>query len=96
MLFVAKQGETGLSGARRAQGWGELRSMYMGDNGTIVIGYHDIRAAMMAHHTLRKENMDIRYATARDGIGAREATDGAAPARCATNPSQGSWVGPAR
>jgi len=36
---------------------------------------------MMAHHTLRKENMDIRYATARDGIGAREATDGAAPAR---------------
>ncbi|KAK9821713.1 hypothetical protein WJX81_001329 [Elliptochloris bilobata] len=53
-------------------GWGELRTLYMGDNGTIVIGYHDIRAAMMAHHTLRKENMDIRYATARDGVGGRE------------------------
>ena len=24
---------------------------------------------MMAHHMLRKDSMDIRYATARDGIG---------------------------
>lgn len=51
------------------QGWGELRTLYRGGDGTIKVGYYDIRAAMMAHHMLRKDSMDIRYATARDGIG---------------------------
>ena len=51
------------------QGWGELKTLYRGGDGTIKVGYYDIRAAMMAHHMLRKDSMDIRYATARDGIG---------------------------
>ena len=51
------------------QGWGELKTLYRGGDGTIKVGYYDIRAAMMAHHMLRKDSMDIRYATTRDGIG---------------------------